>query len=497
MNSTGRTIAKNAGVLMGSQLVTWVLAMIVTIVVPRYLGATVIGKYQLAGSLLVVVGIVASFGMERLITKEIARDHNKIGEIFGTVTYLRIGMYVIGYLFLGAYVYLMKYPVDTIYIILIFFVSYLIDQMASLYTAALQGVEKMEYMSVSAVICKIFTVVASLLLVVLKQSVFAIAAVAIGAALINLIIVASATHRLYKVPLRFNPEIVKWLYQSSLPYLLSSVFLVVYMRVDVIILSWLATEKEIGWYSAASTLFGTLLFVPTIFMTAVFPALARVYVSGADATFKMLRKSLDLLLIIGIPIGLGVLTIASPLAVLLYGPDFAGSGPILSLMGIVVIFTYLTILLGQYLVSIDRQVTWTWVMAIATFATVPLDLLFIPWCRDALGNGAIGGALSFIVTELGMVIAGFIFLPKGLLQRENIVRILKTVFSGVIMAVVVWQMRHFFIALPILVGGVVYIGAILLLRVIPHEDWALLKSLGLGLLARFTRGRFRPTGTSL
>jgi O-antigen/teichoic acid export membrane protein len=496
MNSTGRTIAKNAGILMGSQLVTWVLALLVTIVVPRYLGATVIGKYQLAGSLLVVVGIIASFGMERLITKEIARDHNKIGEIFGTVTYLRVGMYLIGYVFLALYIYIMKYPSDTVYIMLIFFVSYLLDQLASLYMAVLQGVEKMEYMSASAIVCKIFTVVASLLLVVFKQSVYAIAAVAIGAALINLIIVGFATHRLYKVSLRFNPAIVKWLYQSSLPYLLSSVFLVVYMRVDVIILSWLTTEKEIGWYSSASTLFGTLLFVPTIFMTAVFPALSRMYVSGADATFNVLRKSLDLLLIIAIPIGLGVLTIANPLVVLLYGPDFAGSGPILALMGIVLIFTYLTILLGQYLVSIDRQVIWTWVMAIATFATVPLDLLFIPWCRDALGNGAIGGALSFIVTELGMVIAGFIFLPKGLLQRENVLRILKTVFAGAVMAVVVWQVRHLFIAIPILVGAVVYVGAILLLRVIPHEDWALLKSLGLGLLARFTRGRIRPSGIS-
>jgi O-antigen/teichoic acid export membrane protein len=496
MNSTGRTIARNAGILMGSQLITWVLSLIVTIVVPRYLGAAIIGKYQLAGSLLVVIGIVASFGMERLLTKEIARDHAKIGEIFGTISILRVGMYMLGYIVLAVYIYFMKYPMDTIYIILIFLVSSLIDQMSSLYLAALQGVEKMEFMSLSAVLSKIFNVVVSLLLVLLKQSVYAIAAVNIGVALITLIIVGSATHRMYKVPLRFNPNIVKWLYQSSLPYLLSTVFLVVYMRIDVIILSWLTTEKEIGWYSAASTLFGTMLFVPSIFMTAVFPALARMYVSGANATFNVLRKSMDLLIIISIPIGLGVVAIANPLVVLLYGSDFAGSGPILAIMGIVLIFTYLTILLGQYLVSIDRQVRWTWVMAIATFATVPLDLIFIPFCRDNLGNGAIGGALSFVVTELGMVIAGFAFLPKGLLQWDNIRRILKTLAAGLIMTAVVWQLRQFFIAIPIIAGGLIYVGAILLLRVIPHEDWALLKSLGLGLLARFTRGKINPTSIS-
>ena len=496
MNSTGRTIAKNAGVLMGSQLITWVMALVITIVVPRYLGATVIGKYQLAGSLLMIIGIIASFGIERFITKEVARDHGKISTLFGTIFFLRLGMYLLGYVILAFYIYLMKYPVDTIYIILIFLVSYLIEQAASLCMAALQGLEKMEYLSLSAIVCKIFSVVTSLVLVLLKQSVYAIAAVNVGAALINLFIVGSALQRMQKIPLKFNPGLVKWIYQNSLPYMLTTVFLVVYMRIDIIIISWLTNEKEIGWYSSASTLFGTMLFVPTIFMTAVFPALSRMYVSGADATFKVLRKSLDLLLVIGIPIGLGVLAIADPLVILLYGPDFTGSGPILAIMGIVMIFTYLTILLGQYLISIDRQVIWTWVMAVATVATVPLDLIFIPWCHDVLGNGAIGGALSFVVTELGKVIAGFFCLPIGLLQWANIRLALKTLAAGLIMTAVVWQLRHYFIAIPIAAGGVIYVAVILLFKVIPHEDWALLKSLGMGLLARFTRGKFRPNGVS-
>ena len=384
MNKTGRTIAKNAGVLMGSQIITWVLALVITIVVPRYLGATLMGKYQLASSLLSVVGITASFGMERFFTKEVARDYKKPAELLGTVFFMRLGLYLIGYIILAVYVYLMKYPMDTAYLVLIFVFSYLIELVASLYNAALQGLEKMEYMSVSSIVCKIFSVVASLILVFLKQSVYAIAAVTIGASLINAVIMGSALHRTQKIQFIFNFSLVKGILQACIPYLLSSVFLVIYMRIDVIVLSWLTEEKEIGWYSAASTLFGTFLFVPSIFMTAVFPALARMFVSGADATFKVLRKSMDLLILIGIPIGLGLFAIADPLVALLYGQDYTGSGPVLAIMGFVLIFTYLTILLGQYLISIDRQVVWTWVMAIATAVTLPLDLLLVPWCREVL-----------------------------------------------------------------------------------------------------------------
>ena len=198
-----------------------------------------------------------------------------------------------------------------------------------------------------------------------------------------------------------------------------AVSLVVYVQLDVVIISLLVDEAAVGWYSVADQLFATLLFVPTVFITAVFPVLSRMYTHEQDALPHLISKSYDLLLLLGIPIGLGIVVIADPLVVLLFGADFANSGPVLAVLGVVLILMYQNTLLGKFLISIDRQNQWTKVMIVASLATIPLDLIFVQWCQSQFNNGAIGGALAFVVTETGMIFAGLSLLPSGALGREK------------------------------------------------------------------------------
>lgn len=224
-----------------------------------------------------------------------------------------------------------------------------------------------------------------------------------------------------------------------------------------------------------------------IFTTAVFPSLTRAYANASDSLPRIIRKSFDLMLVLSIPIGLGLFVIADPLVLLLYGPGFAQSGPILALMGLVLIPTYQNILLGQFLTSTDRQNRWTVVMLAAAALTIPLDLLLVPWCQRWFGNGAIAGALSFLITELLMVGCGIALLPRGALGRSNLVVALKVFGVGAAMVASSWWLRGAFIGLPILVAAAVYCGGILALRALPREDLALFGSFAQGALGRLRR----------
>ena len=325
--------------------------------------------------------------------------------------------------------------------------------------------------------------------------VYVVAVVAVVAAAVTLIIELAAANRLAG-PLRFSlaPREAGRVLRDSFPYFMSGAFLVFYMQVDIVIISLLVSERAVGWYGAADQLFGTLLFIPTVFITAVFPALSRLYAQAADALPKLMRKSWDLLMLFAIPIGLGLWVIADPLVVLLFGGEFAPSGPILALMGIVLILTYQNILLGQFLISTDRQNAWTVVMAVTAGVTIPLDFLFVPWCQRQFGNGAIGGALSFILTELAMNVVGVKLLPAGSLGRSNVRTGALGAVAGLAMVAVTWPLRWHFLALPVSAGAVVYVGLILLLRVLPPEDLRLFVSLAQGLLGRFRRKAAAPAG---
>jgi O-antigen/teichoic acid export membrane protein len=185
---------------------------------------------------------------------------------------------------------------------------------------------------------------------------------------------------------------------------------------------------------------------------------------------------------------LGLFAIADPLIVFLYGADFSQAGPILAVMGIVLISTYLNALLGKYFVSTDRQTLWSWVMAGAVILTIPLDLILVPLCQEKFGIGALGGSFSYLVTEGLMMVIGLYFLPKGILGWRNVWFTARILLAGLVMAGVAWFLRDYFILIPILSGGLVYIGSVLVLRLLTPEDKRLLMDLNSKILSRF-RGK--------
>src|SRR5579859_5104319 len=496
MNNAARTIARNASVMMASQVVTWGLALIATIVVPRYLGAAGIGKYQLAVSLWMIMAIFITFGMDTLLTKEISRDPSRLSVLFSTSVLLRTVIFLVSFVLMVVYAQLVNYPQETKNVIYIIGLARFFWQIAAACKASLQGLERMEFMSLGDIVSSTFSTIVAITLLLRGYGLLPVAAVEVGTALVSLGIQFLALNRLQKLKLQFELSSVGRMLKSSAPYMMLSGFMVAYSQIDVVVISLLVSEKQIGWYSSALRLTGTFVFVPTVLMTALLPASSRMHQNAPEDLRKLTSKGFDLLLLACIPIGLGVMSIANQLVVFLYGADFANGGPILALMGIVVIFFSINMLVGQFFISSDRQRVWVVVMAAATLITVPLDLVLVPWCQSAFGNGALGGALSYLVTEGGMVIFGLIMLPKGMLGWKNGWLALRATIAGLAMAAVVWQLRHYFIVVPIGAGIVVYLAGVLALRLIPQEDWSIVRSLAVRALGRLRKDKQRPATIS-
>ncbi len=498
MNKTGQVIVKNASVLFASQIITWALTLLLTIFLPRFLGPAAVGQFHLANSLWAVVAIVATFGMDVLLVKETARAPGRAAELFGTTLVLRSLLYLLGAGFLVLYTWIAGYEAETLQVIAVVGIANLIVQMTGACEALLKGVERMEFISYGNIAAKTLLTVLSIALLLLGQSVVAIAAVGIVAALVNLLLQLRYLRRLQLLTFSFQWGLARWMLRASFPYLLVYAFLVLYMQVDIVIISLLVNEEGVGWYGAADQLFGTLLFIPTVFMTAVFPALSRLYTSASESLPRLMSRSFDLLLLVSVPIGFGIIVIADSLVVLLFGPAFANSGPILAVMGLVLILTYQNMLISQFVISTDRQNVWTGIMVAAVLASIPLDLLLIPLCQQLFNNGAIGGALAFIVTELGMLLVGLRYLPQGALDSNNGRLALRVLLAGMMMVAAIWWMRGWasgwLLAYPILVGAAVYVTAVLALRVVSAEERELFRQLAQNVLLRVRRQRTQPVG---
>lgn len=494
MSRTGQTVAKNASFLMVSQVITWVLAMLLTLFLPRILGAEGVGQLHLADSLWAIVGIFLAFGMDTYLTKVIARNPERTGELLGVSSVLRAILFAFGFIGVVIYTKIAGYAPVTSLVIFIYGAGTLVGQLGSATLATLVGLERMEFVAIANVASRLTSTVVVIAVLLAGYGVVAAATIFAIASLVSLIIQYYFLRRLQPLRFSFNFELARAMLKASLPYMFVMVFSVMYMNLDAIVISLQVNEETLGWYSGADRLFGTLMFVPSVFMTVVFPTLSRLNTESPEEMRKLMRRSFNMLLVIGVPIGLGILCVANNVVVLIFGESFAPSGPVLAILGVVLIFTYQNILLGQFLIAVDRQNIWTVVMAVATAATIPLDLFFIPLMNRQFGNGALGGALSFVVTEIFMTIVGLHYLPQGVLNRHNYWVAGKILFAGFIMAAVVWPLRNLFVAIPITVGGIVYIGLILLFQVITDEDKTMMINQGLRIWQRIIGRRSRSVG---
>ena len=479
---------------MASQLVTWSFALVVAIFLPRLLGAGAVGKLYLGHSIWGMVAVLVTFGTDTYLTREVARDSARLGRLFGNVLVIRTGLFLGAALVVAGYVSIANYPSDTVFVIAILAISGFGWQFAGASQSALEGLERMEFTSLGYVVGRAVYSMGAIALLLVGQGVVAVAAMAGVAAAVQVVVQYGAMSRLGVLTLAIDPPAIVGLARSSLPFLLSSAFLAVYQQVDVIIISLLVDEVTIGWYGAASQLLGALLFVPSVFVTALFPALSRLHAGGGVGASRVISKSFDLMLTLGVPMGFGLTVIAEPLVLLLYGPGFSGTGPVLALMGVVLVLTYQNVLVGRYLISAGRQNAWTLAMAVGTILTIPLDLWLVPVCHQAFGNGGIGGALSFIVTELGMVVWGILLLPEGSLSRANAWLAVRTVAAGLAMAAIAWALRGQFIVVPIVVAGLAYGVLALVLRLVDREDLEVASALARTAVSRVRRARPSPGG---
>ena len=85
-----------------------------------------------------------------------------------------------------------------------------------------------------------------------------------------------------KVDLRLDFEFSKSILKESYILFLSLLFATLYLYVDVVMLSKMRTNAEVGIYSAASNIVIALIFVPLMYANSIYPTISRFYITSKN-----------------------------------------------------------------------------------------------------------------------------------------------------------------------------------------------------------------------
>ncbi|RRR65904.1 MAG: flippase [Candidatus Viridilinea halotolerans] len=490
--TSGTRMARNAALMMAAQLLTWAMAFLVAIFQPRILGPFAVGQLAIAFSIWLIVGVVISFGMDTHLTKEIARNPDQTSELVGMSMILRVLIWLASCVVVWGYVQV-SIAVDPVQNALIWIISLatLFMALSGAIMAALVGLEQMPFVSLMTVLSKVALTVLSLVLLFAGFDVIWISWASVVSGLVGLLGGAYILFRQYPLRLRMVPAAARTMLRVSRKYLVTALTIMFYQQISYLFIAVFASTDAVGWYSTATRLYGTLMFFPVAISTVVFPSLIRSHAAGQDHLSAAARRIFNLMLTMSVPIGMGLMVFADPIVLLLYGDAFVQTGAVLAVLGLVLTFTYLNTIMGQLMLAAERTYALNAIMIVAALATMPLNFVLVTWSDATLANGALGGALAFALTEMSILVAMIYQLPKGTLGGNNLRVGGLSLFAGGLMVAAIWWLRptpFFFLGIPL--GALVYLIAILRMRVLPPEDLELAKEVFVKIRARLVpKGR--------
>jgi O-antigen/teichoic acid export membrane protein len=249
------------------------------------------------------------------------------------------------------------------------------------------------------------------------------------------------------------------------------VITILYFKIDQPLVYALRPPYEAGWYAAAYKPFEALLFIPITFLSVVFPVLSVYHRERSNEMLDAVNRFFKALLLIGWPMSVGIFLLAHPLTQALFTPDYANSEYALRILALGVGFAFVNNAFIGALSASDRQSSFTWAAGWSLVANLVANLALIPVF------GYLGASVATLITEIVLGVAGWI-LTARYVGRVPVIRLSwRVVLAGLVMGVAVFPLRDqhgLGLAIPIVVGVMVYCVAVLLLRALTWDEirWA-------------------------
>lgn len=478
-SSIAKSVAKNMSVMMGAQIVTWISGFVLLYFLPRYLGSEDFGRLYLALSIKMMMGLLIDFGGNFLIPKEVARSE-KVGiSILNSYIILRILLWVLAIGLVILFSNLLGYSEHVHLLILILAIGKLWEGGYSAISAYFQGIEKMEYPSLSGICERVFVSLFSVIALLLGAESTAIAVIITSGALLNLIVLVYFSRNEFKFQFQFNTKIFSLL-DTGLPYFLFSLFSVIYYRIDAIMISYFTNDAVTGWYGGAFRFFDIVMVLPLIYKTAIFPVFSKLWDDKAGKLEETVSESMRLMVLLGLPVAIVIYVYASPIIDFFMGiEEYGASVIILKIFSASIPFIYLDIILGSALLgAAERQKAWALVGFFAIFVNIGMNAILIPGTQELYSNGGIGAATATLITEVFMMFSALILIPKSYLQGFKMSYLLKPLLALIVMGGVIMITQYFNIywLLSIMIVCVFYIISLIGVKTFTKDELALLKS---------------------
>jgi len=391
-----RKMGGNALSILTSDAMNRATSFVLYALVARHLGAHEFGQLSLALTLFYIFQVLAVAGLKTLTIRQVTTDRSQTSRYFTTgfaiVTFSSFSSLALLFGFLR----LMHYPADTTRVILLLCLGLLPYAISAICEGIFQAWERMHLIPYVNVPVNVAKVGCAFLLLTKKGGLLAVILILLASFFITALTEVWILFR--KFPTHTEPVDYHFClatFRSAVTFLGIDGTIAIMSSLNILLLSKLATETEVGLYSAATQLMAPLLLVYQSIGQSVFPLMCRKVEPGFESLRRISGQVIEGLLILALPALAGLFFLGDwALSVLYKNPVFVQAFPALRIVAWVLVSQVFTSVLGQALVASHREKVTLRIVAVDTLVN-----LLVGWPLIRL-FGLRGAAIALLVTRL-------------------------------------------------------------------------------------------------
>jgi O-antigen/teichoic acid export membrane protein len=367
------------------------------------------GQYSFIFAYLAFFCLLGDFGIDSIAIREISKDKQQSSLLLGNLIFLRLILSLLGALSGCFLIQLFNYPSqmkNLIYLAsLSIFFSYRYNSFRSIFEIPFQIRLRMFYPVVLKILAELLFLIGVVLIISYDKGLAGIIFARIIAPLPSSLILILLSYQVIRPKFRIELSLCRRCIKYCLPLALTLFIGLVLGRIDILILSQLKNDLELGYYSAAMRLVEILSLFPITMLITVYPLMARYQPEAPDKMKEVYQTAFKYLFSLILPLTVIMIFYREEIISLIFGRTYLPSSKVLPYLMGGMVFIFFNMVYNYILVAANLQTYYLYAILGAALTNILFNLLLIP------SLGFVGAGIAALLSQMSIFLYA-LSLPK-------------------------------------------------------------------------------------
>lgn len=354
-------ISKNNSILnmlwlSGDSILRMGLGFVLNVWLARYMGPEKFGIFNYAMAMIAIYVSVASLGMNGVVVRELVRDPQSSDKIMGTSFLLQVCGSLLASLLVVLSTMMLRPGEWDILLITLVMVPSILFRSSDIIKYWFESIISAKYTVIAQNVAFLTSAGVKMLIMLMGGSYVAIAVtVSLEALIVAVLLVYLYRSRTKDYSWSVDRHEIGRLLSQSWPLIISGLALMLYMRVDQIMIGNMINNTAVGIYSVAVKMTEVWYFFPVAIVSSLFPKIIKEKEISEENYNKKMQFLYDLMVTAGVGLAIVVTLLSDYIIGWFYGAQYTEASRLIKIYAWVSVFYFLSSASGRWYINEGLQ----------------------------------------------------------------------------------------------------------------------------------------------